>query len=143
MIKYALRCKDSHEFEAWFASSAAYDKLAATSQVLCPNCGSAQVSKALMAPSIVSGRAAAPMPAPVPTDPRQREALDLMRKLKQFVQDNSEYVGPRFAEEALKIHHEETEARGIHGEASESDLKTLREEGVEFYPLPVVPEDHN
>jgi hypothetical protein len=143
MIKYALRCKDGHQFDAWFASSAAYDKLAAAGQVACTNCGSADVSKALMAPSIVSGRSA-PERTPVATaEPVHREAVELMRKLKAFVEQNSENVGPRFAEEALKIHYQEAEPRGIRGEASESELRTLHEEGVEFYPLPVMPEEHN
>ena len=66
-----------------------------------------------------------------------------MRKLREHVTQNAEYVGPRFADEALKIHHEESEARGIYGEASETEAKLLREEGIEFYPLPVLPEDHN
>ena len=33
--------------------------------------------------------------------------------------------------------------RGIHGEASDQDVKLLKEEGVEFYPLPTLPEEHN
>ena len=66
-----------------------------------------------------------------------------MRKLREHVAQNSEYVGPRFAEEARKIHHEEVEPRGIHGEASNEDVKLLKEEGVEFFPLPALPEEHN
>lgn len=143
MIKYALRCKDGHQFEAWFASSAAYDKLATAGQVLCTNCGSADVSKAPMAPSIVAGRTASERTPVAAPEPGHREAVELMRKLKSFVEQNSEYVGPRFAEEALKIHYEEAEPRGIRGEASENELRALHEEGVEFYPLPVMPEEHN
>ena len=67
----------------------------------------------------------------------------MVRKLREHVAQNSEYVGPRFAEEARKIHHEEAESRGIYGEASEPDVKLLKEEGVEFYPLPSLPEEHN
>ena len=73
----------------------------------------------------------------------QAEIVAMVRKLREHVAQNSEYVGPRFAEEARKIHHEEAEARGIHGEASEQDVKLLKEEGVEFYPLPTLPEEHN
>jgi hypothetical protein len=142
MIKYALRCKDRHEFDAWFANSGTYDKQSSAGQIFCPSCGSAEVSKALMAPSIVTARGK-PERVSLPAESSQREALELMRKVKKFVEENSEYVGPRFAEEALKIHYEEVEPRGIHGEASENELKALHEEGVEFYPVPVVPEDHN
>ncbi len=80
---------------------------------------------------------------PEPRDPTgppvlipQTEIVAMVRKLREHVAQNSEYVGPRFAEEARKIHHEEAEARGIHGEASDQDVKLLKEEGVEFYPLP-------
>ncbi len=76
-------------------------------------------------------------------DIRQREALELLRKVKTFIEQNSEYVGPRFAEEALKIHYDEAESRSIYGDASEQDLNILRDEGVDFYTIPVLPEDKN
>src|SRR5581483_12249550 len=56
MILYRLRCKKGHEFEAWFASSAAFDKQAKRGQLSCPSCGTASVAKALMAPSIAKRR---------------------------------------------------------------------------------------
>lgn len=143
MIKYLLKCAEDHEFQAWFANSSAYEKLARSGQIHCPTCGGQKVEKALMAPSIVSGAQRETIAKPAQTDTRQHEALQLMRKLKTFVERNSEYVGPRFAEEALKIHHEEAEARSIYGEASKGEVDDLREEGVEFYSLPTVPEDHN
>jgi hypothetical protein len=144
MIKYALRCSKGHEFEAWFSSSAAYDAQAAGRHIGCPNCGTDDVSKALMAPNVVSGRrreTAAPAPQPKP--PSEAQMVSMIRKLREHVAEHSEYVGPRFAEEARKIHHEEAEPRGIHGEASAQEVKVLKEEGVEFYPLPALPEEHN
>ena len=67
----------------------------------------------------------------------------MMRQLREEVIAKSEYVGPRFAEEARKIHNEEVEQRGIYGEASPTEVKELVDDGVEVYPLPVLPEDHN
>ena len=64
-----------------------------------------------------------------------------MRRVRRHVEENSEYVGPRFAEEARKIHHEEIEARGIYGEASLAEAKELVEEGIDVLPLPRLPED--
>jgi hypothetical protein len=139
MIKYSLRCSQGHEFEAWFSNSAAYETQVAAKQILCPNCGTDRVKKALMAPNVVSGRSKHTQPESAP----QAEIVAMVRKLREHVAQNSEYVGPRFAEEARKIHHEEAEARGIHGEASDRDVKLLKEEGVEFYPLPALPEEHN
>ena len=144
MIKFALRCAQSHEFEAWFASSSAYESQAEARQVFCPVCGVDRVEKALMAPNILSGESQQQMVATPPAeDGTKREVLELMRKLRSLVEQNSEYVGPQFAAEALRIHYEEQDARSIYGEASEEDVQELREEGVEFYPLPILPEDHN
>ena len=143
MIKYSLKCVNGDQFEAWFANSSVYDRQAAARQIVCPQCGSDEVEKALMAPNIVSSSSKEAAPLPALPSPAHMEAAKLLRKLREHVQQNSEYVGQRFAEEALKIHHEEIEARSIYGEASEPEVENLRDEGVEFYPLPVLPEEHN
>ena len=137
MIKYRLACPAGHEFEGWFQSSDAYDKQAARGQVLCPVCGSAEVSKAVMAPSLATRSAKS-------RGARSRaQALDLMRKLRADVEQRAEYVGPRFAEEARKIHEDGTVPRGIYGEATPQDARALIEDGVPVLPLPRLPEDEN
>ena len=157
MILYRLRCKRGHEFEAWFAGSAAFDKQEKRGQLSCPSCGTSSVAKALMAPSVVKrskrkGAAkkveekAAPAEAPKAEVQRvaaHHELAAAMRKLRAEIESKSEYVGPRFSEEARKIHYEEAPARGIHGEATTDEAKALKEEGIEFYPLPILPEDQN
>lgn len=143
MIKYSLRCSEGHEFKAWFSNSTAYETQVAEKQILCPNCGSDRIQKALMAPNVVSGRKRDIQPVAEPAPNPGAEIATMVRKLREHVAQNSEYVGPRFAEEARKIHHEEAESRGIYGEASDQDVKLLKEEGVEFYPLPSLPEEHN
>lgn len=150
MIKYRLQCKKGHEFESWFSDSAGYEKQAKRGLVSCPECGSTKVSKTLMAPSVSTrGRSRDIEPAPAPQltegDAKrlaiQKEMLEVMRKVRRHVEENAEYVGPRFAEEARKIHHEESEARGIYGEASLEEAKELAEEGIDLLPLPRLPED--
>ena len=143
MIKFSLICAERHEFEAWFANSSAFDSQAKARQLFCPVCGIDRVEKALMAPNILSGQNSQLVAKPSAEDGGKGEILTLMRKLRDLVEQNSEYVGPRFAEEALKIHHEEQDARSIYGEASQREINHLREEGVEFYPLPTLPEDQN
>ena len=152
MILYSLKCKKGHEFEAWFASSGAFDTQEKRGQLSCPVCATNKVGKALMAPRVAK-RAARPRPVKKGEAPQQRgetqrlaahgELAAAMRKLRAEVEANSEYVGPRFCEEARKIHHEEAPARGIHGEATAEEAKALREEGIEFFPLPVLPEERN
>jgi hypothetical protein len=145
MIKYALKCANDHRFDAWFVSSAAYERLSAAGQVTCVVCGVGEVGKALMTPSIVSGKAreAKPVAKPATDSVAQTETLEFMRKLREHVEQNSDYVGTHFAEEALKIHYEEAEQRNIYGEASDDEVRMLDQEGVKIYPLPVLPEDYN
>jgi hypothetical protein len=154
MILYRLRCRKGHEFEAWFASGAAYDKQAKRGLLSCPKCGSAQVAKAPMAPRIAKRGKSRSVEKPTektaeaPKPDTQRvaahgELVAAMRKLRAEIEAKSEYVGPRFPEEARKIHYEEVPARGIHGEATAEEAKALSEEGIEFFPLPILPEDRN
>jgi hypothetical protein len=152
MILYRLKCKKGHEFEAWFASGAAFDTQEKRGMLSCPNCGTSKVSKALMAPRIAkrSKTKAKPSetPAEAPKPEMQRvaahsELAATLRKLRAEIEAKSEYVGPRFSEEARKIHYEEVPSRGIHGEATADEAKALQEEGIEFFPLPVLPEDRN
>ncbi len=155
MIKFNLQCQKGHTFESWFNSSSVYDKMIKRGQVDCPLCGSRKVDKAIMAPNVVAGgekrarkAVAAPPPTPASAEASQqmmlqKELMSAMRRIRAEVEAKAEYVGPKFAEEARKIHYEETPSRGIYGEASTQEVKALHEEGVECYPLPVLPEDRN
>ena len=146
MIRYRLQCKNGHEFEAWFKNSSAYDRQIKSGQLTCAECGSGDISKAMMAPS-VGGRAKSTdvtvANREATSSDKRAELLALMQKVREEVTKNAEYVGPRFAEEARKIHYEEADPRGIYGEASLEDARALEEEGVEFYPLPRLKDDHN
>ena len=144
MILYDLRCKDGHQFEAWFRDSAGYDKQRKANAVLCPLCGSKKVEKALMAPAVAKKgnvRDETPSaPAPSPEQAKLAEAMKMLRALRQQVESNCDYVGPRFAEEARKIHYKEADARAIYGEASKEESEALEEEGIEFGTVPWVPQ---
>jgi hypothetical protein len=163
MIRYTLNCERDHSFESWFQNSAAYDKQAKRGLVTCPVCGSAKVEKAIMAPRLA--RADAPEPAPPPNlpavapnapppaptaktpmaimSPQERELRQKLKELRDHVTKNSNYVGKSFPEEARKIHYGETEHRSIYGEASPDEAKALHEEGIDFHPLPILPDEMN
>jgi hypothetical protein len=158
MIHYNLRCAKGHAFESWFQSSSAYESQEKRKLVSCPVCGSSKVTRAIMAPQIVSkkGRkAAAPEPAPVPaadvaapasTPLLMAQEAELRAKLKELrdhVVKNADNVGDRFPNEARKMHYGDIEHRPIYGEASPDEAKALIEEGVEVMPLPTLPEDRN
>jgi hypothetical protein len=94
-----------------------------------------------------------PPSAPVPASPAkaplsvmsapERELRQKLKELRDHVTKNSSYVGGKFPEEARKIHYGETEHRSIYGEASPEEAKSLHEEGIEFHPLPMLPDDQN
>ena len=144
MILYKLRCVYDHEFEAWFRSSASYDEQHAAGDVECPYCSETRVSKAPMAPNVVSTSLSdSPKPDFGPTEKDEERAQDLARqilkavdKLRDHVEENFEDVGGDFAKEARAIHEGEAEDRGIYGEASDDEAEDLVNEGVEFLRLP-------
>jgi hypothetical protein len=154
MIRYALACDNGHHFESWFADSAAYDKQAKRKLVACPHCGSAKVDKAIMAPRVSTSKKrakAAEAPAPVPTEntpvamisPQEQEFRAKLKELREHMTKNSDNVGTKFPEEARKMHYGETEHRSIYGEATPQDAKEMLEEGIEFHPIPVLPDERN
>ena len=141
MIKYGLNCDKGHEFEAWFRSADDFDQQNSRKLVSCPHCGSCDVSKALMAPAVSTGRKKQQIALALSEE--QKKAMEQLKVLAQQVRENAEYVGDRFAEEARKIHFGETETRGIYGEATTDEARSLAEEGIEFMPLPILPDDTN
>ncbi len=154
MIRYALVCSQEHEFESWFRSSADFDDLAASGMVTCPVCASTSVQRALMAPSVVAGRAAPQDPAVTPPaeaakqalmvpDADQRAMLEALTEMRRKVTESADYVGDRFAEEARKMHYGESDVRGIYGEATSEEARALADEGIEVHPLPRLPDDQN
>jgi hypothetical protein len=75
--------------------------------------------------------------------PPERELRQKLKEIRDHITKNANYVGTRFPEEARKIHYGETEHRSIYGEASPDEAKELFEEGIEFHPLPILPDDQN
>jgi len=159
VIRYSLVCDHGHQFESWFADSTAYDKQVKRKLVACPICDSVTVEKAIMAPRLARKDKSTSMPAPVeasvpapatsePTtpvmiSPQEREFRAKLKELREHLTANSDNVGKKFPEEARKMHYGETEHRSIYGEASPQDAKALHEEGIEFHPLPVLPDERN
>jgi hypothetical protein len=130
VIVYNLRCKNGHEFEGWFRDSAAYDLQHEEGHLSCPTCNSRKVEKAIMAPALAGTR---------DSDARRdqtRQQRQFMTGLRKYVQENAEYVGPKFAEEARRIHYGEAVDRHIYGETSLEEARELAEEGLDVAPLP-------
>ena len=163
MIKYQLKCAGGCdcEFEGWFRDSADFDAQSEAGLLECPQCGSSEVRKAIMAPAVVrsSKRSASRVRDAVETryasdktgdklgdksvnreadsaSTFKREIAEAARRARDYVEKNFDYVGDKFPEEARKIHYGEVEERPIYGEATGKDVKELREEGVAVAPVP-------
>jgi len=157
MIRYALTCGNAHGFESWFADSGAYDKQVKRKLVACPMCGSTAVEKAIMAPRLATSKqrklssdaapAAAPDKSPVAPmailSPQEQELRGKLKELREHLTKNADNVGQKFSEEARKMHYGEVKHRSIYGEASPEDARQLAEEGIEFHPLPILPDERN
>ena len=141
MIRFSLRCERDHDFEAWFRNGGDFDAQKARGLVTCPACGSQKVEKALMAPAVSTGRKREKLALALGQE--QRRMMAQLKAMSEKVRENADHVGGKFAEEARKIHFGEVEPRGIYGEATAEEARGLVEDGVEFMPLPVFPEDHN
>ena len=160
MIRYSLNCERGHNFESWFQDSAAYDKQAEYGLVTCPRCGSAKVEKAIMAPrlSLSAKNSRAPVEAPTAPaapetpsgsapvamiSPQEQQLRTKLKELREHLTKNADNVGAKFPEEARKMHYGETEHRSIYGVASPEEAKEMTEEGIEFHPLPILPDERN
>ncbi len=154
MILYQLKCEEGHQFEAWFKDAATYDVQAEEGEIMCPYCGGNHISKAPMAPRLAKGLGdpePAPASAPAPTrvpmsgavpgsvEARAAEVAEYIfqaaEKLRRHVEENCDYVGDEFADEARRIHYGESEERGIYGTATDEEAAELDEEGIEFQQL--------
>ncbi|RJE83356.1 DUF1178 family protein [Paracoccus onubensis] len=131
MIRYSLRCEKGHDFDGWFRSSEGFETMRAAGQVTCAQCGSADVAKALMAPSVPAEKARLDAP--------RNPAEQALEKLREHVEKNSDYVGLRFADEARAMHEGDRPTRAIHGEARPEEARKLIEDGVPVAPLPFIP----
>jgi hypothetical protein len=141
LIHYALVCENTHKFEAWFRNAEAYDQQKTRGIVTCPICSTGAVDKALMAPAL--SRAPAEKVALSIGHPQQAQLREALKALRNKVISEADYVGDKFAEEARKIHFKDVEAHGIYGEATQDEVAALVEDGVDFMPLPNLPEEHN
>jgi hypothetical protein len=161
MIRYALCCANGHAFESWFRDSASYDLQARKGLVSCPVCQSTSVEKQIMSPAVArtdrerpsppaeaeaqspETPAAAPAVPMVALSEREMAFRALLRAVREHVTSTAEHVGPRFAEEARRMHEGLSEFRAIYGEATDEEARALADEGIEAYPLPILPDDRH
>lgn len=128
MIRYALRCSDCDaEFEAWFASSGAFDVQKERGLLDCPECHGHGVAKQIMSPSVAGTKS---------RDAGEQIMARFLAAARKHVSENFDYVGPDFASEARAMYYGDAEERAIWGETTPEEARALIEEGVPAAPLP-------
>jgi len=144
MIKYALGCSEGHSFESWFPDSAAYEQQRERGLVACPECGSARVEKAIMAPAVMGAeRISGQGSAATLDDGRRHHSHHMLARIRREIEANTDDVGAKFPEVARAIHVGDEPRRGIRGRASLGEAKALIEEGVEVMPMPMLEDELN
>lgn len=140
MIVFDLQCEAGHGFEAWFASSVAFEAQCEAGQVNCPFCGSAKIGKAVMAPRIAT-KSSMSREAATPA-----EMMTKLAKLQTAMLKDSKWVGNSFAEKARAMADGDAAPATIHGTATPKEAIALREDGIGAMPLPfpvIPPEKRN
>jgi hypothetical protein len=148
MIIFDLACGCGCQFEGWFQSHADFLAQQQAHQLACPACGDRRIRK-LLSPvaslrsgvESVSEMQTAPVPASSPAGAAdadyQRLAAEFVYNLSRFVEKNFEDVGPRLAEETLKMQFGNKAVRNIRGVTTEEEEKLLKSEGIELLKVPI------
>jgi hypothetical protein len=135
-----LRCANGHGFEGWFASDDDYMDQNGRGLVECPLCADRVITRMPTAPRLNLSGAREPAAPPAPPAAADEAGAHLQAMWMQAVRHvlaTTEDVGPKFAEEARRIHYGETPQRGIRGQASPDERAALQDEGIEVMPLPI------
>jgi len=161
MIVFDLACADGHRFEGWFGSSSDFSSQCERGLLTCPQCGSADVAKAPMAPAVPAKTNTAKVQperavetadqksTPVTSGQLPPKVVKAMKKLAEAQSaalKDSKWVGKDFAEKSRAMHYGENDSENIHGQATVEEAKDLLDEGIAVAPLPFPvspPEDLN
>ncbi len=136
MIRYALACEHGHAFEGWFGSSSDFDDQQDRGLLECPVCATRAVSKQIMAPAVAGTKKRG---GEDQAEPMRAMMMEAMGRVRAHVEENFDYMGDKFADEARAIHEGRSEERGIYGEATPKQVRALVEDGVPVAPLPMAP----
>ena len=136
MIRYALACEHGHEFEGWFSVSSDFNDQSARGLLSCPTCGTLDVRKQIMSPSVSGARKTE---AGAPPAAMRAMMMEAMSQVRTHVETHFDYVGDSFATEARAIHEGTSQERGIYGEATPKEVKALVADGIPIAALPPEP----
>ena len=140
MIKYNLKCKNSHEFESWFSNSEEYDKLNKNGLLECIYCSSKSIEKSIMAPMV----------SLVNDNKKEFNSLEnilkdeknKLLKLRNYVEKNFEFVGDNFSKKVREVYYDKKNKRTFYGTTTPEERKELENEGIDLLTIPWVNKDN-
>ena len=143
MIKYKLTCKDCDlKFDSWFSSSKEFDKLKKKNLINCTRCNSQKIKKTLMSPMVLNN--SIKEETKEPNQKKIKQFKNKIREYQKFIENNFEYVGDNFAYEARSIHYDtKKKSKRIYGKATNEEVKSLNEEGIDTQTIPWIKDKDN
>ena len=133
MIAFDLECSQGHIFEGWFNNLQSFEEQNAKKLVSCPYCDDTNIRKVISPVTMKTSSQTDKDKGNMSINYRR-----LAREIVDYVNKNYAEVGPDFAKEALKMHYGVTEKRNIKGSATAEEETTMKEEGIEFFKIPIV-----
>ena len=133
MIAFDLECSQGHIFEGWFNNLKSFEEQNAKKLVSCPYCDDTNIRKVISPVTMKTSSQT--------DDDKGNMSINyrrLAREIVDYVNKNYDEVGPDFAKEALKMHYGVTDKRNIKGSATAEEETTMKEEGIEFFKIPIV-----
>ena len=134
MIKYNLKCTNSHEFESWFSDSNEFENLKKKNLLECIFCSSKKINKSIMAP-MVSGKKERNFEIQELNENLVNEK-DKLLKLRKFVESNFEYVEKDFSKRVREIYYDKKNKKTIYGTTTAEEREELEEEVIDLLSIP-------
>ena len=140
MIKYILKCQNSHEFESWFSSSEEFDKLKNKKLLECIYCSSKNIDKSIMAPMVTNSKNKDLQFDIINNDLNYKK--NKLLQIRKYIEKNFDYVGKDFSKKVREVYYDKKNKKAIYGTATIEEKKELAEEGIDLYSIPWIRKDN-
>tara|TARA_B100002051_G_C16669751_1_gene603812 strand:- start:268 stop:687 length:420 start_codon:yes stop_codon:yes gene_type:complete len=139
MIKYNLKCENSHEFESWFSDSKEFEKLKKKKLLECIYCSSKKINKSLMAPMISLAKNEKDL---VKINEKIKNERQKLVKLRKYIENNFENVGKNFSKKVREIYYDKNNNKTIYGTTTLKERQDLEDEGIDLVSIPWVEKEN-
>ena len=139
MIKYNLKCHNSHEFESWFSHSNEFENLNKKNLLECIYCSSKKIKKSIMSPMISNSKN---KDSQINLNKDFYKEKNNLLKLRKHIEKNFEYVGKDFSKKVRDIYYDKKNKKAIYGTATPKEKAELTDEGIDLITIPWVSKDN-